>query len=172
MSATALVLPFVWATAALPQPPSTQPVEPQLRHVPPEMGFYRKYTEGLLRRYVRMSMEAGKVPSLLGKEMLRSRVTSYRIEGFDDVVIFLSDVDRCLARLDEEQRGLVVRIALQEYTIEETAQQTGIRPKTVVRRYRLAINRLTRLFLEAKMLVPQTACQEEGVSAFAASRLV
>jgi hypothetical protein len=136
------------------------------------MGFYRKYTEGLLRRYVRMSMEAGKVPSLLGKEMLRSRVTSYRIEGFDDVVIFLSDVDRCLARLDEEQRGLVVRIALQEYTIEETAQQTGIRPKTVVRRYRLAINRLTRLFLEAKMLVPQTACQEEGVSAFAASRLV
>lgn len=41
------------------------------------MAFYRKYTEAMLQRYVRMSMEAGKVPSLLGQEMFHGNVTSY-----------------------------------------------------------------------------------------------
>ena len=57
-----------------------------------EMAFYRKYTEGMLRRYVQMSMESGKVPSLLGKEMFRGNVTSCRVGGFDDAVIFVHDV--------------------------------------------------------------------------------
>ena len=77
----ALVLPFVWAVA---KPLSRVPD----RALPPlEMAFYRKYTEGLLRRYVRLSMEAGKVPALLGKEMFRGKVTNYRVKSFEDVVI-------------------------------------------------------------------------------------
>jgi len=61
------------------------------------MAFYRKYTEAMLRRYVRMSMEAGKVPSLLGQEMFRGRVISYRVESFEDVVNLIVDgVVECL----------------------------------------------------------------------------
>jgi hypothetical protein len=80
------ILPFVWAFA--PDNPAT-PADPSRDSRPPEpqVAFYRKYTEAMLRRYVRMSMEAGKVPSLLGKEMFRSKVTSYRVESFEDVVI-------------------------------------------------------------------------------------
>jgi RNA polymerase sigma factor (sigma-70 family) len=123
------------------------------------MAFYRKYTEGILRRYVRMSMEAGKVPSLLGKEMFRANVTNYRVESFEDVVIFVHDVEKCLARLDEQQQNLISRVALQQYTVGETAQLMGLKQKTVIRRYRIAIDRLTRVFLSVQMLEPTKCCQ-------------
>jgi len=32
-------------------------------------------------------MEAGRAPSLLGREMFRGKVTSYRVHSFEDVVI-------------------------------------------------------------------------------------
>ena len=77
----ALVLPFVWAYAE-PMP------ESEIVRLPPsELTFYRCYTEAILLRYVRMAMEAGKVPSLLGKEMFHGNVTSYKVGSFDDVVM-------------------------------------------------------------------------------------
>jgi len=79
----------------------------------PKMAFYRKYTEAMLRRYQTMSMEAGRVPSLLGRELFRGNVSSYTVHSFEDVVIYVHDVERCLARLDPGQQHLVRRIALQ-----------------------------------------------------------
>jgi RNA polymerase sigma factor (sigma-70 family) len=160
MSAAA-VLPFVWATATPRPVPSSSPNSPQhrTRPVEPQMGFYRKYTEAMLRRYVRMSMEAGKVPSLLGKEMFRGKVTSYRVESFEDVVIFLHDIDKCLERLDPDQQSLISRIALEEYTLAETAALLGLPLRTVIRRYWRALDRLTRIFLAVKLLEPLKSCQ-------------
>jgi hypothetical protein len=158
MSAAAVVLPFVWATEILqatPRPRSGVPQQP----LPPDMAFYRKYTEGMLRRYVRLSMEAGKVPSLLGQEMFRGNVTSCRVDGFDDVVIFVHDIEKCLEKLEEEQQRLISRIALQQYTVGETAKLMGLKPRTVVRRYGQAVDSLTRILLSVKMLEPQKCCQ-------------
>jgi|HubBroStandDraft_4_1064222.scaffolds.fasta_scaffold309157_1 hypothetical protein len=70
------------------------------RTIEPGLAFYRKYTEGMLRRYMEMSMQSGRVPSLLGRELFRGKVTSCRVQGFDDVVIFVHDVGRCLEQLD------------------------------------------------------------------------
>jgi hypothetical protein len=158
MSAAAVILPFVWATEWLevvPQRPAKVSREP----VPLEMAFYRKYTEGMLNRYVRLSMEAGRVSSLLGQEMFRGRVTTCRVDSFDDVVIFVHDVERCLAKLDEEQQRLIARMALQQYTISETAELMGLKPRTVVRRYCQAVDSLTRIFLSVQMLELQECCQ-------------
>ncbi len=119
------------------------------------MAFYRKYTEGMLQRYIRLSMEAGRVSSLLGQEMFRGNVTSCRVEGFDDVVIFVHDVERCLGKLEEEQQSLISRISLQQYTIIETAALMGLKPRTVIRRYGQAIDSLTRVFLGVHLLEPQ-----------------
>lgn len=158
MNAAAAILPVVWASEMLqliPQPLVELVLEPVL----PEMAFYRKYTEGILRRYICMSMEVGRVPSLLGQEMFRGKVTSYCVRGFDDSVIFVHDVARCLERLDDEQQHLISRIALQQYTLGETAELMGLRPRTVVRRYAQAVDRLTRIFLTVKMLELQKCCQ-------------
>jgi hypothetical protein len=135
----------------------------------PQVAFYRKYTEAMLRRYVRMSMEAGKVPSLLGKEMFRAKVTSYRVQSFEDVVIFIYDIEHCLERLAPEQQRLIARIALEEYTLLEAATMLGLPPRTAVRRYCRALDRLTGIFLETRMLEPMKYCQEAKSAGNAAS---
>ena len=134
----------------------------EAHQAPPEMAFYRKYTEAMLRRYMTMSTESGRVPSLLGREMFRGRVTNCTMHGFDDVVIFVHDVTRCLELLTEGQRYLIRRIALQEYTQIETAATTGIPLRTVHRRYARALDMLTEIFLERRLLEPRMACHEAG----------
>ncbi len=180
MSALALVLPQVYATAAVARPVTERKGPHSLRLVtasamvepmapvqeeaqPAGCEFYRKYTEAMLRRYMTMSMEAGRVPSLLGREMFRGNVTHYAVKSFEDVVIFVHDVENCLDKLGKGQQHLVRRIALQEYTQGETAAMLGLGLRTVVRNYSDALDRLTRMFLEKGMLQPLSASREEAL---------
>jgi len=168
MSAAIVILPLVWAIAPEGKGSGAkgatcgERVHEERKAIVPELAFYRKYTEGMLRRYLRLSMEKGRVPSLLGREMFRGHVTSYRVHGFDDVVIFVHDVERCLTKLTEMQRMLIERIALQEYTQGEAARLTGMSLRTLVRRYAEAVDLLTSIFLEAGLLEPFLACQGGG----------
>ncbi len=122
--------------------------------VAPELAFYRKYTEALLRRYMKLSMDAGRVPSLLGRELFRGNVSHCRVTSFEDVVIFVHDVERCLEKLSPGQQHLLRRIALQEYTQGETSAMLGISLRTVVRRYSDTLDVLTRMLLDKGMLQP------------------
>jgi hypothetical protein len=180
MSAAAAVLPFIWAVGDLqletlqsPQTPvepillEPQPAEPQ--PVEHELAFYRKYTEAMMQRYLRMTMEAGKVSSLLGHEMFRGNVTNYKVDSFEDVVIYIHDVDRCLLKLDRQHRDLITRIAIQQYTLNETAVRLGLRHRTVVRRYGRALDALTKVFLDVKLLEPLKSCQGGRSPDFASS---
>jgi RNA polymerase sigma factor (sigma-70 family) len=161
MSAALVILPVVWATAT-PSHLKTLPEVVEQKKTAPELAFYRKYTEGLLRRYVKLSMEAGRAPSLLGREMFRGKVTNYRVHSFEDVVIFVHDVETCLKKLNERQQHLIRRIALQEFTQAETAGLLGLSLRSVHRRYADALDELTEIFLERKLLEPSKACQEAG----------
>ena len=157
MSALLCVLPVVQAMAVAAETPVRKAVGG------PEMAFYRKYTEAMLRRYLRLSMESGRVASVLGqKEMFRGRVTSYRVRSFEDGVIFVLDVERCLHRLGEVEQMLITRIALQEYTQGETAALLRMGLRTVVRRYATAMDQLTELFLTHGLLEPMVACQGDA----------
>ncbi len=119
-----------------------------------EVRFYRKYTEGLLRRYMQMSMEAGRVPSMMGREVLGGRASSYRIHGFDDAVNFRLDVEKCLRQLEGPEQEVLRRVALQEYTQAEAAVLMGICLRTCVERYGRALDRLTGMLLKARILEP------------------
>lgn len=114
--------------------------------------FYRRYTEMLLRRYMQVSMRMGRVPSVLGNCAFRGRVSSRPVESFEDAVIFVYDVERCLGKLCPEDRELISRIALQEYTQAEAADLTGQSQRSVVRKYGEAVDTLTRIFLEKDLL--------------------
>ena len=153
MSAAMHVLAVVQAMATATKPREREAVAGV------EMAFYRKYTEGLLRRYVRLSMEKGRVPSMLGQEIFRGRVTTYKVRSFEDAVIFVLDVERCLAKLGEVEQELIRRVALQEYTQAETAAMLHMGLRTVVRRYAAAMDELTKIFLCARLLEPMVACQ-------------
>ena len=124
-----------------------------------ELGFYRKYTERLLQRYVQMTMEAGRVSSLMGREVIGGRTSNYRIHGFDDAVIFRLDVEKCLRQVSGEDREVVRLVGMQEYTQAEAAELMGVSLRTVVTRYGRALDRLTAILLRTRLLDPLRACQ-------------
>jgi predicted DNA-binding protein (UPF0251 family) len=171
MSAAAVILPQVWGmtcTASSGAPlgrkrpyglslvAAEAPSRPRAtRALPaPEFAFYRKHTEAMLQRYMKLSLEGGRVPSLLGRELFRGNVSHYEVQGFDDVVIFVHDVESCMKALSPGQQHLVRRIALQEHSQGETAAILGINLRTVIRRYYEALDRLTGMLIERRMLQP------------------
>lgn len=106
-------------------------------------------------------MEMGRSPSLLGNFVFRGRVSTYRVRSFEDAIIFVFDVEKCLKRLDAGAQQLIARVALQEYTQGEAAELTGQSIRTVVRKYADALDTLTAIFLEVDLLSvpPPPGCQ-------------
>jgi Sigma-70, region 4 len=124
-----------------------------------ELSAYHDRTIALLRRYFRMSLEIGRMPSILGREVFRARVTSYRVHTFEDAVIFVHDVERCLERLEPFSRQLIARVILQDYSYEEAAALLGCGERSVYRLLPLALNHLSEIFLSARLL-SGLRCQE------------
>jgi DNA-directed RNA polymerase specialized sigma24 family protein len=120
----------------------------------PDLWLYRDRTVALLKRYMRLSVEVGRLPSLLGREFFRTRVTSYHVATFEDTVIFVHDVERMLGRLDPFSQKLIAKIVLQEYTQDEAARLLGCWRRTVGRRFPEALDRLSEMFLEGGLLRP------------------
>jgi hypothetical protein len=174
------MLPRVWAVAEseVPITDKAMACEPLRRDgvVDPEVGahraktagaegeiaFYRKYTEGVLRRYLWLSMAGGRVASLLGRELFRGEISNYSVQNFESVSIFCVDVEMCLKRLTPMERSLLKRIAVQQYSQGEAAAGFGISLRSCGRRYHQAVDKLTLIFLETRMLEPLKSCQGGG----------
>lgn len=138
----------------------------------PDLWLYRDRTTAMLRRYFRYSIEVGRLPSLLGREFFRTRVTCYRVGTFEDAVIFVHDVERCLNQLEHFDRELIGKAVLQDFSHDEVARLMGCRRRTVGRRLPEAVDHLSEIFLTAELLAhlpPKTleeekSCQEAKMS--------
>ncbi len=117
------------------------------------LAFYRKHTESMLRRYLYASMQVGRSPSILGDSVGRGWCSSRPIRTFEDAVIFVLDVEKCLGRLGSLDRQLLSRIVLQEYTHAETATLLGMSVRAVGYKFPQAVDRLTEKLLETGLLV-------------------
>jgi DNA-directed RNA polymerase specialized sigma24 family protein len=133
----------------------------------PDLWLYRERTIALLKRYLRLSVEVGRLPSLLGRELFRSKVTAYRMASFEDAVIFVHDVERAVANLDGFARDLVSTIVFQDYSQEEAAEVLQCGRRTVCRQFPDAIDRISEMFLAGGLLnrLPcpspvENSCQE------------
>jgi DNA-directed RNA polymerase specialized sigma24 family protein len=126
----------------------------------PDLWLYRGRTISLLRRYLRLSVEVGRLPSLLGREFFRTRITSYNMCTFEDSVIFVHDIDRSLERLDKFSQELIAKIVFQEYSQEETASLLGVWRRTVGRRYHDALDQLSEIFLQGGLLTRLVSVDE------------
>ncbi|MGB8834730.1 MAG: hypothetical protein WCC95_21440, partial [Candidatus Sulfotelmatobacter sp.] len=87
----------------------------------------------LLRRYVRVALETGRLPSMVGKEFFRAKVTAYRSVTFEDRVIFVSDVEKILNSLEYWDQQLIARLILQEHSHEQAAKLLHCDRKTIGR---------------------------------------
>jgi len=118
----------------------------------PDLWLYRRRTEAILRKLFRMSVEVGRLPSILGSEFFRTHVTSYSVSSFEDAVIFVHDVERCVAKLDHVSQTLIGRVILQEFNDEEAERRFGCTRWTVERNPPEAVDRLSEIFLAAGIL--------------------
>jgi DNA-directed RNA polymerase specialized sigma24 family protein len=113
---------------------------------------YRDRTVALLKRYARASVEVGRLPSMLGREFFRARVTSYSMASFEDIVIFVHDVETALLRLDKFHQRLIAMTVLEEYNLPEAARLLPCPLRTVEREVPEALDALSGIFLEGGLL--------------------
>ncbi len=128
-----------------------------------ELWPYRRRTVALLRRYARASVEIGRIPALLGREFFRTRVTSYTMRNFEDVVIFVADMEKALEGVGGLEQKLLAMNILEEYTIPEVSRLLGCNQRAVERTLQNGLDRLSELLLEGGILEEveiAKSCQE------------
>jgi hypothetical protein len=139
------------STAAAPSNIETK--EAGQEELPISLAFYRKHTESMLRRYLYASMQVGRAPSILSEPIARGWMSSRPVRTFEDAVIFVLDIEKCLDRMGELDRQLISRIVLQEYTQPEAAALLGMSTRTVSYKFPQALDRLTQKLLDTGLLV-------------------
>lgn len=123
---------------------------------------YRGRTVAMLRRYMRYALETGRLPSLLGREFFRSKVTSYRVTTFEDRVIFVHDMEICLGKLTEFSRQVIARYILQEHDLPATARLLDCNEKTIRRAIPMALDELIEILIKAGLLEDLDLAREES----------
>jgi DNA-directed RNA polymerase specialized sigma24 family protein len=113
---------------------------------------YRSRTTALLRRYARASVEVGRLPSLLGGESFRARVTSYSMKNFEDAMIFVADMERSLDLLDQFERRILAMSVLEGYRVPEVSRLLRYPQRTVERQLQTALDDLSRILLKRGLL--------------------
>jgi hypothetical protein len=137
------------------------PTEAQLQDDPldrnPDLWMYRRFTVALLRRYMRFSLETGRLPSFIGRELFRAKVTFYTATTFEDRVIFVRDVEKSIERLAHWDQQLIGRVILQEYEHEHAARILNCSRSTVQRRLLEVLDLLSEDFLRVGLLAEKTS---------------
>jgi DNA-directed RNA polymerase specialized sigma24 family protein len=107
----------------------------------------------MLRRYLYASMQVGRAPSILGDPVGRGWASSRPVRTFEDAVIFVLDLEKCLDTLSSLDRKLLGRIVLQEYTQAEAATLIGMSVRAISYKFPEALDRLTEKLLASGLLV-------------------
>src|SRR5664280_1811919 len=118
------------------------------------LPFYRAGTERMLRRYFRLSLDLGSLPSILGGEVFRGVVSSSRMHTFEDFVIFVHDMERCMEKLDPASLETIAALVFLDQSQEEAGKSLGLSRRQVERRYSTALDRLSYRLLIAELIQP------------------
>lgn len=113
---------------------------------------YRSTTIRLLRRYMKLALETGRLPSVLGNLHFRQHLTPYPLHTFEDTVIFVHDMEQCVKKLDLFSQQVLARCVLQEYPAEDAAALLGCGLRTVERRLPESLDDLSLILLKVGLL--------------------
>jgi hypothetical protein len=137
-----------------------RPIDQAFEH--PDLWLYRDYVISILKRYFRLAVETGRLPSVLGREYFRTRVTSERGYTFENSVIFVHDVEHCLEELDDFSREVIGWHVLQEFSLKETAHLMGCGQSAAYRGFLEALDRLSEIMLTHQLMTPVEAAEDVG----------
>jgi hypothetical protein len=120
---------------------------------PADVFYLRAHTHGMLRRYLYASMQPCRIACTLNSPIGRGWVSSRPIRTFEDTIIFIFDMEKCIKSLPSLDRDLLDKIVIQEYTQSEAAQLLGMGTRTISYKFTAALDRLTAKLIEAEILI-------------------
>ncbi len=118
----------------------------------PEMLCYRGQTFALVRHFFELSCQVGRLPSLLGRELFRARVSHHAIPSFELQVVFARDVELCLAKLSDDHAEIITLVGLYDFSHDEVAEMLRCCRAWVTQRFAEAIDSLSEILLQAGLL--------------------
>jgi hypothetical protein len=140
-----------------PRPSLSRPAKGKAKPVrePAEIELYmlRAHAHGLLRRYLYASLQTSRVGSTMRDPVGRGWVSSRPLVTFEDALIFVHDMERCIESLNSLDRDILTRVVIQEYTQSEAAQLLGMGSRTMSYKFPAAMDRLTKKLIEAELLI-------------------
>lgn len=114
--------------------------------------FFRSQTLAIIRHFFEIASQIGRLPSILGREFFRARISHHAIPSFEEQAVFVHDVEQALARLNEQDAEVVALVGLLHYTLDDAAALLGRSRSLVVQRFADSIDKLAESFLEARLL--------------------
>jgi hypothetical protein len=138
--------------ARLPEYPREEKWEPESRA---EMVCFRGQTLALARHFFEISCQVGRLPSLLGREFFRAKVTHHAIPSFEEQAVFIRDLEICLLRLSDEHVEMITLIGLYDFSRNEIADLLRRSRGWVNEHVAAAADALSEIFLEAGILHEQ-----------------
>jgi hypothetical protein len=118
----------------------------------PEMLCFRGQTMAIMRHFFEISSQIGRLPSLLGREFFRAKVSHHAIPSFEEQAVFVRDVELCLERLSDEHAEMITLLGLYDFSREEIAAMLHYSRTWVSMRAAEALDTLSEIFLLAGIL--------------------
>ena len=118
----------------------------------PEMLCFRSQTLAMVRHFFELSCQVGRLPSLLGREFFRARVSHHSIPSFEEQAVFARDVELCLARLSDDHAEIVTLVGLYDFSLDEVSEMLRCSKSVVHKWFSEALDCLSEIFLRAGLL--------------------
>ncbi len=130
-----------------------QPPEQAVAFDPePETVCYRGQALAIVRHFFEMSCQLGRLPSILGREFFRAKVSHHAIPSFEDQALFAHDIEQSLGRLDEDEKTVLTLVGLYDLNLDEAAEILHWSSGYISQRFGEALARLTQIFLDMGIL--------------------
>ncbi|HEV8383927.1 MAG TPA: hypothetical protein VGQ11_03575 [Candidatus Acidoferrales bacterium] len=117
-------------------------------------SFERTRTMALLFRFLRTAMSVGRMPSLVGREVFRARVGARPAAAFENAVLFVCDVEKCLSELDPLEQRLIAYCVLENRSEWEASRQFQASQGFISRHLGHALDILHATFCQRGILPP------------------
>jgi hypothetical protein len=118
----------------------------------PDALFFRAQVLAIVRHFFEISCQIGRLPSILGREFFRARVSHHAIPSFEDQAVFVHDVEQALARLRPQDAEIISLVGLYQYSLDEVAKLLGRSRTAVSEHFADSVDRLAEIFLESGLL--------------------
>lgn len=118
----------------------------------PETVCYRGQALAIVRHFLEMSCQLGRLPSILGREFFRAKVSHHAIPSFEDQALFAHDIQQSLIKLNADEMRVLTLIGLYDLSLDEAAKILHWSAGHISLRFAEALARLTQIFLDTGVL--------------------